>query len=401
MSESEEPRTKPRRRDRFAPRKVKINGKVFYQVPLGSQLRERNGRTVRVRLRRTFRDAEEAKTFAELKRIERTNHGIAGVSMDEKLRGDALEAQKLLAPYRVSILEAARDYCRRMESIAKSQTVSQAVQELLLAKAHDNLRPRYLGDLRARLARFRESFGDRKLADITAGEIDNWLRNLQLSPLTRNTFRLRLSALFEYARERGWVAINSISHVRKVKTGDSLPEILSPQEVARLLEAASDQTLPYWALGVFAGLRSAELERLQWKDIHFSERLIEVPALSSKTASRRFVSIRPNLLAWLAPYSEKSHGSVCPTNLRKLLETDRKQAGFARWAHNGLRHSFASYHLAQFRNAKDLALELGHSRSDTVFRHYHQRVKPAAAETFWQIVPAIIGAPQTQITLVG
>jgi integrase len=356
---------------------------------------------VRIRLRRTFRDADEAKTFAELKRIERTNHGVAGVSMDEKLRGDALEARKILAPYRISILEAARDYCRRMESMAKSQTVSQAVQELLLAKAHDNLRPRYLGDLRARLARFRESFGDRKLADITAGEIDSWLRNLQLSPLTRNTFRLRLSVLFEYARERGWAAANPINDVRKVKTGDSLPEILPPQEVARLLEAASDQTLPYWAVGVFAGLRSAELERLQWKDIHFSERLIEVPALSSKTASRRFVSIQPNLLAWLAPYSEKSHGRVCPTNLRKLLETDRKQAGFSRWPHNALRHSFASYHLTQFRNAKDLALELGHSRSDTVFRFYHQRVKPAAAETFWRIVPATIGAPQTQIALVG
>jgi integrase len=28
-------------------------------------------------------------------------------------------------------------------------------------------------------------------------------------------------------------------------------------------------TLPYWLLGGFAGLRRAELERLEWKDIHF------------------------------------------------------------------------------------------------------------------------------------
>ncbi len=386
--QQEEPRRKPRKKDRFEPRKVRIGGKVFWQVPLGSQIQERDGKTVRIRMRRTFRDAAEAKTFAELKRIERENRGVAGISMDEKLRGDALEAQRILVPYHISVLEAAQDYCRRMELVTKSETVGAAVKELLAAKRSDNLRPRYLGDLRARLTRFSESFKDRKLAEIGIGEIDSWLRGLNLAPLTRNTFRLRLSVLFEYARERGWVAANPISDVRKVRASDSLPGILSPDEVARLLEAAGDETLPYWALGVFAGLRSAELERLEWKDIHFDDKLIEVPALSSKTASRRFISIRPSLLAWIEPYSER-HGMVCPPNLRKLLEADRKQAGFTKWPSNALRHSFASYHLAQFRNAKDLALELGHSRSDTLFRFYHQRVKPDQAKRFWRIVPVI------------
>ena len=43
----------------------------------------------------------------------------------------------------------------------------------------------------------------------------------------------------------------------------------------------------------------------------------------------------------------------------------------------------------KFRDAKDLALELGHTRADTVFRFYHRRVKPSLAEEFWRIVPAI------------
>jgi Phage integrase, N-terminal SAM-like domain len=70
----------------------------------------------------------------------------------------------------------------------------------LAAKQADHLRPRYLKDLRVRLTRFSESFKDRKLADITTGEIDSWLRSLRVAPLTRNTFRTRLSVLFEYAR---------------------------------------------------------------------------------------------------------------------------------------------------------------------------------------------------------
>jgi integrase len=78
-------------------------------------------------------------------------------------------------------------------------------------------------------------------------------------------------------------------------SAESRPGILEPEQVARLLEAAAEETLPYWAIGIFAGLRSAELERLNWENIHFKEKLIEVPALSSKTASRRFVTIHPSL----------------------------------------------------------------------------------------------------------
>jgi len=144
--------------------------------------------------------------------------------------------------------------------------------------------------------------------------------------------------------------------------------------------------LPYWVISLFAGLRRAELERLEWKDLHFEEKLVEVPSLKAKTAARRFVQLRENALAWLAPYRDH-HGKVCPPNLRKLLEADRSAAGIVRWDANACRHSFASYALAHYRDAKNLALELGHSRSDTLFRFYHQRVKPDQGRRFWEVAP--------------
>ena len=82
--------------------------------------------------------------------------------------------------------------------------------------------------------------------------------------------------------------------------------ILSPTEFARLLECASDEALPYWAIGGFAGLRSSELERLDWADVHLDSDLVEVKAAKSKTASRRFVPIRPALKTWLARYCYES-----------------------------------------------------------------------------------------------
>jgi integrase len=387
------PKRQRKRRDRLEPRKVVIKRATLWQVNLGSEI-DREGK--RKRLRRTFADRSEALTFAQLKIIERNNHGAAGISMPERLRGEALEAARLLEPYHVSVLDAVREYVRRHELITKSETVTKAVQSFLAAKADDNLRRRYLEDLRSRLSRFAQSFGERKLADISSAEIDQWLRELHQAPLSRNTFHLRLHTLYEYARVRGWVEVNPLADVRRAKVILGSPGILSVDQTARLLERASTDTLPYWAIGVFAGLRTAELRRLEWVDVHFDEGLVEVPTLKSKTASRRFVKIQSNLAAWLLPYHGRQ-GRVCPTNLDARLLADRKAAGITQWPSNALRHSYASYYLAAFRDVKDLALELGHTRSELTFRFYRQLVTPAEAERFWKIAPVFEGEAQLDV----
>jgi integrase len=70
---------------------------------------------------------------------------------------------------------------------------------------------------------------------------------------------------------------------------------------------------------------------------------------------------------------------------------DPKHPGTKRkpWPSNGLRHSFASYHLAHFRNAALLALELGHTNQEITFRHYRELVTPEAAKKYWNIRPAV------------
>jgi integrase len=424
-------RKKRRGKDRFEPRKTYVKGELYWQVNLPSE----DGR----RKRKTYRDHQEAETAAEQARIKAKNEGLSAFAISSQLRTDALAAERLLKPFDVSITEAAKFYAEHLRKVRTSQKVSIVVKELLVAREHDNLRPRYLKDLRVRLNRFSASFGERPIADISAGEINGWLRGFK--PFNRNTFRLRISTLFSYAIERGWCTSNPVADVKKVKASASIG-ILSPEEFAKVLEAASEETLPYWLLGGFAGLRRAEIERLEWKDIHFDlakyraftaalvsgdkaaiakcekewrvSALIEVPALKAKTASRRFVQLQDNLAAWLEPYISRA-GNVCPPNLRTLLEIDRVNAGLwiapegavkaagkvstieraniklKRWPSNGLRHSFASYHLAYFGDAARLALELGHTDQELLFRHYRELVKPDAAAKYWNIRPA----PQT------
>jgi integrase len=376
-------RRKPKR-DRLDPRKVRIGGKLFWQVDLGSEIQ--NGR--RKRLRRTFASCQEAETFSKLKKVERANRGTLGVTLSERLRGEAIEADQLLAPYEVSILDVVREYISRREQLLKSETVSNAFKSYMSAKADDGLRARTIEDIRYRVGHFNSDFGERRIADIAASEIDGWLRGLHHSPSSRNAFYLRLNAFFGYCRQHDWCQVNPVAELSKVKVVSGPPGILTPEQVARLLEAASEETLPFFALGAFAGLRSAEIERLEWHHIKWDERLIEVPATSSKTASRRFVTIQPNLAAWLDPYRGQV-GPICPPNhFRRMIE-DRRAAGITDWPSNALRHSFASYYLAAFKDAPALSLELGHTRPQTVFAHYRELVRPAEAEKFWKIAPLI------------
>ena len=374
--------TKRRGRDSFEPRKIYIDGEIYWQIHFPRTWDQK--KNAWVRKRRTARDYEEAKTIADQARIKAKNDGVKSFAIPDDVRRDALAAVKELEPFGATILEAAKFYSNHLRQQTASQKVSVAVEEFLAARGKDELRPKYLEDLRYRLNRFSRAFGDRTLASLSAGEIGEWLRAFK--PFNRNTFRLRLSALFAYAVDRGWCSSNPIAKIKKVKAHSQIG-IIEPEQFARILETAGQETLPYWLLGGFGGLRRAEISRLEWRDIRFDSGLIEVPALKSKTASRRFVKIQPNLAAWLEPYRVRT-GKVCPPNLRKRLEADRANAGLKSWSANGLRHSFASYHLAHFQDAARIALELGHTDQELLFRHYRELVTPEQGAKWWRILPA-------------
>lgn len=126
-------------------------------------------------------------------------------------------------------------------------------------------------------------------------------------------------------------------------------------------------------------------QRLSWSEVKFEQDHIEVTAGKAKTAQRRLVPIPSNLAAWIRPYTKFS-GLVC-----KLSTINQKASDFAgklgiAWPHNGLRHSYASYRLAQCKNAAEVAFEMGNS-SRVVFQHYREIVTPAEAAKWWLIEP--------------
>ena len=376
---------------------MRINGRPFYCVTWPKIGKGRN--------RQFFKDKAEAETVLEKKLIEQENFGTAGLSFNERQRAEYLECAEKLQPFGVTIRDAVNFYVPHLRAAKRTCTAAELVSELLKVKEADGASKRYLSDLRSRLTQFAESFDGKPVAEITSPQIDEWLRSLsdketgkRLAPVTRNNFRRVLIVAFNFAKGRGYCVGNPAEQSAKAKEIESAVGILTVEQTALLLESAAPELLPYLAIGAFAGLRRAELERLDWKEVDLQSGLIEVAAAKAKSARRRFVKIQPNLAKWLQPSAQLS-GNVTPAGYRALLEAAREAAGVAQWPQNALRHGFASYHLARFNDAALLALELGHTNSNLVFQHYRQLVRPKQAERYWKIAPAVGGKKVIQFAV--
>jgi integrase len=360
---------------------IQLNGKRYWQVV---SPRLGGGRD-----RKAFKDRREAETYYDLAKIQIQNYGAAAMSISDALRAEAVRCSEELKPFGKTIADATRFYVDHLTEITHSQTVSHVVSEWQAACKADGKSVRYLRDLKYRLGRFATDFGSRHIAEITTTDIDQWLRDLNLGPVSRNTFRRRLVTLFKFAKIHGWCRTIPAAESTRVREVSDEVGILTPSELSGLLNVASQETIPYWTIGAFAGLRACELERLDWSDVN--SRHIRVRAKHAKTASRRLVDIHPNLQKWLLPYRGRT-GKISPDNLRVKLLADRKRAADAgaltrKWPPNALRHSFASYYLARFNDAPKLALQLGHTGQDIIFRHYREVVTRAEARKYWNIVP--------------
>jgi len=248
---------------------------------------------------------------------------------------------------------------------------------------------RYIDDLRARLNRFAKKFVV-DIASITTGDVQGWIDGLKLSPRSAKNFRGALSTLFKFAEARQYIAkgANPVARTENVSlNGDGPIEIYTPAEILLLLQNAPKNFLPFLAIGAFAGLRAAEIERLEYKDLDFAGGFITVDARKAKTRSRRIVPLLPNLAQWLVNY-RKRKGKVWTGSERDLLDARAAtvEAAKTAWKDNGLRHSFISYRLAEIQNAAQVALEAGNSPA-MVFKHYRELVKPEAAKAWFAIAP--------------
>ena len=237
---------------------------------------------------------------------------------------------------------------------------------------------------------FAKSFGKRNAHEIDRPTIEQWLSDKPWALRTKRNVQCDLRNLFKFALQRGYCALNPASELEEITFDEPPPGILTVGETVKLLQAAETYNkglmLPYTAIGLFAGLRTSELERLDWQEIDLAEKTIEVKAEKAKTRSRGIVEMPKNLVEWLMPYAKRI-GTIAPKSPDYHFGEVRNLAGITKWPKNAMRHSAASYHLAMHKNAAFTANMLRHENTRTLFAHYRELVKPKDAAQYWRSDP--------------
>ena len=365
-----------------------------------------NGR----RQRHFFSTQQQALEFVAEEQARTHELGQRAAGISGALLEDAIRAEEILRRFPgVTLLDAADSYAKAHDNKCRSKTARKVADELIAANKANGLTSVHRTDVEDRLGKFCDTFGETLMADITTKEAEKWLANLgrTYKPQSVVNFHRIAKRLFAYGVPRGYCEKNIFATIDKPKVkAKETVGIFTPDELQAILSEAHSDMLPWLAIGAFAGLRTAELDRLHWEDINFERGHVEVKSSKSKTAKRRLVPITDALAAWLEPYRNRGRtGSIRPKNFYKKRRASYRAAGFStpssepdggqkreqelrRAPDNALRHSFASYRLADTNDAPKTAMELGHTSTVLLFSAYRELVSPATAKEYWAIRPS-------------
>jgi integrase/recombinase XerD len=168
-----------------------------------------------------------------------------------------------------------------------------------------------------------------------------------------------------------------VRHLAIVPKAHRLPVVLSPEEVARLLEAASEPKYKAaLSLAYGAGLRVAEVASLKVSDIDSKRMLLRVE--QGKRRKDRYAMLSPKMLellrhwwlierpkVWLFP----GRDPIKPLSTRQLNRAVHEAASKAgiskRVSPHTLRHSFATHLLEEHVDIRVIQVLLGHAKLET------------------------------------
>jgi integrase len=353
---------------------------------------------------RQFAELVDARTEAKII-AERLNAGQgAALELTGKDREAYLFAMRKLKPLGIGLataieefadaktigaplLAAAKLYHKTHMEGLPSKAIAGIVEELFTAKKADGASKAYLAPLRTCLDRFARDF-KMNIAEAQTRDIDAWLRALKQSPRSRNNHRNGVVLLFNFAKAAGYLnrdqttAADATSLARKT---EAEIEVFTPAEMASLLAAADEVALPFLVLGGFCGLRTAEVLRLQWEDINWPEKVVEIRAGVAKTRTRRMAPLTDAALSWLEAYQNRKGPVVAAKLHRDAVEAACKASGIA-WKRNGLRHGFGTYRMATLKDPVRVAYEMGNS-PQVIRQSYDRVVTETQGKAWFSIMP--------------
>lgn len=311
--------------------------------------------------------------------------------------GEVAEWNKRLSVYNKTVREAVEFYLEHLAS-EQERSKSLAVSELMVRWSQfkqdpaQQLRPRTKKSIDWWSKRLAAEFDGLKVTDLTHDRFRKHFDNLTdtdgkpASPRYRKQFLGYLGQFFNWCIQNGYAESNP-THRIKVRNVVPDAQFLSLEQCRRVVEVLNlSEFKPIRSsvvLGMFAGIRQAELDRLTWADVNTDQNSIAVTRNNSKIRRGRSVPMEPVLKAWLELCHTGSASLGNPS--RRLMERFRSKLGF-KLPQNVFRHTYATYWQSRNKNYAALADNLGNTE-EVASRHYVRLVPQKDADQYWSLYP--------------
>lgn len=382
------------------------SGNIVWQLDLGKIAGKRD--------QKSYSTKGDADAALAIKKAELKRGGEVAFSMTDEERLIYVKLRDKLAVSGATIDQAVDFYLLHARPAKGAITIRSLIDECAAAKEEVKCSPRYVSQLKCSANSFAEDFGEERMSDeVSAADVKRWLKANDWAPKTWNVYRGDLRTIYQWAIEAGHATMNPCEDVPTMRLEDGEVEFLSVDQAEKLLRRAAAvrpgklemkrdakgawlpqdleeldfrDCLAFVVLGLFCGLRpERELGKKTWENV--KEDVVIVQGNLAKSRSRRPVDLTENAQAWLDLCPSKE-GRIVPPNFQRKWRYLRQAVGLLDdWPHDGVRHTFATMHMAHFQDEKKLQLLMGHESAELIYKHYRGLTKRAEAAKFWALKP--------------
>ena len=241
------------------------------------------------RRQRFFTSRNQARTW--LNSIEADSTGFWCNRTPEEQRG-IVSAFNLASKRGVSIYQCILNSPAKLTPLS----IPDAVETYAKVIKQRSLRPSSLKQTQIHLSQLTGQFSNQMCHKVSSSQLEQWFHSRNWKRSTIDGVIAKIGPFFSWCIRENYCENNPFKAVKRPRSDDSPPSIFTPPETRKLLLTAFETDpgmIPYLAIGLFAGVRPLEIQRLQQQD--FTDQYIEITAANAKTRKRRLVSLSNNL----------------------------------------------------------------------------------------------------------
>lgn len=204
----------------------------------------------------------------------------------------------------------------------------------------------------------------------TTDDIQRFLDQRDICARTRYHWISHLSAFYRWAQMEGHTTSDPTARIVRPKLPKSLPRPIGTEDLGRALQASSGVMHSWILLAAYAGLRCAEISRLNVDDVLFGDELLRV---HGKGQVERLVPMHPLIAADLrsrslprsGPVFRRARGSRFPAAMvSREISLYLESLDIPATAHS-LRHWFGTKAYEACKDIRAVQELLGHSSPTT------------------------------------